>query len=57
MITLTAGEIRQTPGPKPDFIDRRRRLHAEIALSAVTVTLKLVMWWSDQHHHDCFGHC
>ena len=31
-----------------------RRLHAETAQSALTLILKLVMWWSDQHHLDCF---
>ena len=36
------------------FIDRGRGLHAESAQSALTVILKLVMSWSDQHHLDCF---
>ena len=36
------------------FIDRGRGLHSESAQSALTVILKLVMSWSDQHHLDCF---
>ena len=31
-----------------------RGLNAETALSAPTFILKLVMWWSDQRHFDCF---
>ena len=31
-----------------------RGLHAETAQSALTVTLKLIMQWSDQHRLDCF---
>ena len=38
------------------FVDRGRRLHAETAQSALTVTLKLVMRWSDQRPLDCFKH-
>jgi len=33
------------------FIEGRRGLHAETAL---TVILKLVTWWCDQGHLDCF---
>ena len=33
-----------------DFIDGGRGLHAERAQSALTVTLKLVLQWSDQCH-------
>ena len=36
------------------FTDGGRGLHAETAQSALTVILKLVMWWSDQRHLDCF---
>ena len=36
------------------FIGRGRWLYAETAQSALTVILKLVMWWSDQCHLDCF---
>ena len=36
------------------FVGRERGLHAETAQSALTVVLKLVMGWSDQHHLDCF---
>ena len=36
------------------FIGRGRGLHSESAQSALTVILTLVMWWSDQHHLDCF---
>ena len=37
-----------------NFIDRERGLHAETAQSALTFILKLVMWWSDKRHLDCF---
>ena len=37
------------------FIDRGRGPRAETARSALTVVLKLVMRWSDQHHLDCFN--
>ena len=46
------------PPPSPDnqwaraFIDGGKGLHAEIAV-ALTVILKLVMQWADQHL-DCF---
>ena len=33
-----------------DFVDGWRGLHAERAQSALTVTLKLVLQWSDQCH-------
>ena len=36
------------------FIDGGRGLHMERAESALTVILKLVLQWSDQHHLDCF---
>ena len=36
------------------FIDGGRRLHAETAQSALTVVLRLVTWWTDQCHLDCF---
>ena len=36
------------------WIDGGRGLHAETVESAPTVTLKLVMQWSDQCHLDCF---
>ena len=36
------------------FIGGWRGLHAETAQSALTVILKLIMWWSDQGHLDCF---
>ena len=35
-------------------IDRGRGLHAETVQSALRVTLKLVMQWSDQCHLDYF---
>ena len=35
-------------------IGRGRGLHAETAQSVTTVILKFAMWWSDQHHLDCF---
>ena len=38
------------------FIGGGRGLHVETAQSALTVFLKLVMWWSDQCHLDCFKH-
>ena len=34
------------------FIDRRRGLRAETAQAALTVILKSVLRWSDQHHLD-----
>ena len=37
-----------------NFIDRERGLRAETAQSALTVILKLVMWWSDKCYLDCF---
>ena len=40
-----------------DFVDRGRVIYAEILLSVLTVILKLVMWWSDQHHLGCFKCC
>ena len=36
------------------FIDRGRRLQAETAQPALTVILKLIMWWSDQRYLDYF---
>ena len=36
------------------FINRGRRLHAEIAQSALIVILKLIMSWSNQKYIDCF---
>ena len=36
------------------FISGQRGLHIETAQSALTVVLKLVLWWSDHHHLDCF---
>ena len=35
------------------FIGGGKGLHAEIAQSALTVILKLAMWWTDQCHLDC----
>ena len=32
----------------------RRGLHVETAQSDLIVILKLVTWWSDQCHLDCF---
>ena len=49
-----------TPTPAPDnqgtraFIGGERELHVETVQSALIVTLKLVMWWADQRHLDCF---
>ena len=36
-------------------IGRGRGLRLETAQSALAVILKLVTWWSDQRHLDCFG--
>ena len=36
------------------YIDGGKGLHTETAASAVTVILKLVMQWSDQHPVNCF---
>ena len=36
------------------FIGWGRGLHAETTQSALTLILKLVMQWSNQHHLDCF---
>ena len=49
-----------TPAPTPDnqgtraFIGGERELHVETVWSALIVTLKLGMRWSDQRHLDCF---
>ena len=49
-----------TLAPTPDnqatraFIGGERELHVETVRSALTITLKLVMQWSDQRHLDCF---
>ena len=49
-----------TPAPTPDnqatraFIGGERELQVETVRSALTITLKLVMQWSDQRHLDCF---
>ena len=54
------GLLSKVNSPHPDkqwaraFVDRGRGLHSESAQSALTVILKLVMSWSDQHHLDCF---
>ena len=36
------------------FMGGGRGPHAETAQSALPVILKLVVWWSDQCHLDCF---
>ena len=51
---------RQPPNPGTDnqwaraFVDGGRGLCAETAQSALTVILKLLVQWPDQHHLDCF---
>ena len=36
------------------FMGEGSELHGETAQTALTVILKLVMRWSDQHHPGCF---
>ena len=38
------------------YIGGGRGLHVETARSTLTVILKLIMQWSDQHHLDCFNY-
>ena len=54
------GRLLSKARPPPDnqwaraFIGEGRGLLAETVQSALPVILKLVVWWSDQHHLDCF---
>ena len=52
---LSKGRLPPTPrqsGARA-FIDGGRRLHAKTQL-ALTVILRLVMWWTDRGRLDCF---
>lgn len=49
-----SSEERVFKGHFEEVYGQRERLHADTAQSALTVNLKLVTWWSDQCHFDCF---
>ena len=51
-----SGQIRVQEPLKESFKDVQAGALCRAAQSALTIILKLVMWWSGQRHLDCFKH-